>query len=393
MKSTDDKPDRDVDATHERALADGRDLDARFGTLLESVPDAVVLVNEDGVVVLANQQAENLFGYRPGELLWRTVETLLPPRYRNDHAGHRSTFFERPRTRPMGVGLELFGLRSNGTEFPVEISLSPLALGARTLAMAAIRDTSERKTFELALRQKNLELADANRAKDQFLATMSHELRTPLNAILGFTGTLLMGLPGPLNTEQERQLGTVKRNAQHLLALINDILDVVRIEAGKVELHLERVEVQDVVREVESTLRMLAESRGLSFTVALPEPPLVLSTDRRALTQILLNLANNAIKFTDQGGVRISVTREARAGGADAVIAVADTGIGIREADRARLFEAFAQLDEARERLQEGTGLGLHLSARLAELLGGHINLYSEHGAGSVFSLTLPAPA
>jgi protein-histidine pros-kinase len=238
------------------------------------------------------------------------------------------------------------------------------------------------------LAQVSLELRAANAALARFLSTMSHELRTPLNAILGFTGTLLMKLPGPLNTDQETQLKTVQTSAKHLLALVNDLLDVGKIEAGKMELHIESIRCRELLEAVLSTLRLLAEKKGLELKVVLPEEDLVLQTDRRALNQIMLNLANNAIKFTEMGMVRVTLSRGAKEKTIE--FSVADTGIGISAEDQAQLFAAFTQIDSPSHPRQEGTGLGLHLSQKLAEALGGRILLHSEYGKGSTFTLVLP---
>jgi signal transduction histidine kinase len=241
-----------------------------------------------------------------------------------------------------------------------------------------------------ALREKNIELANAMQAKDRFLATMSHELRTPLNAIIGFTGTLLMKLPGPLNADQEKQLQTIQRSGRHLLALINDLLDLAKIEAGKMSLKLEPVVCQQIVDETVSSLRPLAEGKGLRLVIAAPEDALLVHTDRRALSQIVLNLVSNAIKFTEQGEVRLGLTRRELSGARAVEVSVEDTGIGIRPEDQGKLFAAFSQVDAADGRRHPGTGLGLHLSRKLAELLGGRIALRSESGKGSTFTLQLP---
>ena len=218
---------------------------------------------------------------------------------------------------------------------------------------------------------------------------MSHELRTPLNAILGFTGTLLMKLPGPLTPDQDKQLRTVQSSARHLLSLINDLLDLAKIESGKVELNLEAVACQSVVQEVATSLRPAAEGRGLDFDAVVSPPELAVRADRRALSQILLNLTSNAIKFTEKGQVSLRVVRRPEAGRTVIEFRVSDTGVGIRPEDQTRLFQAFRQVDAPRKQRQEGTGLGLHLSRKLAELLGGQITLQSEYGKGSTFTLVL----
>jgi PAS domain S-box-containing protein len=349
----------------------------------------MVIVNQDGDVQLANAATESLFGYPRAELIGRPIEILIPQRYRQRHPGHRAEFFSEPRARPMGAGLELSGRRKDGAEFPVEISLSPLQTEDALLATAAIRDVTERKTFERELREANSQLQAANLAKDHFLASMSHELRTPLNAILGFTGTMLMGLPGPLNDEQVRQLRTVRTNSRHLLSLINDLLDLARIEAGKLEVKLESIECKELLDEVAVALRPLADDKGLKLVVVAPAVGLKLRSDRRALTQILINLANNAIKFTDHGGIRLQLSRGREEGVHVTRFDVIDTGRGIKPGDQARLFAAFEQIEPGTFELHEGTGLGLYICQTLATSVGAAITFESEFGSGSTFTLAI----
>jgi PAS domain S-box-containing protein len=381
------------DVTHLKIQRDAKLVEARFGGLLESMPDAIIMANASGRVVLANRQAESLFGYARGELRGTLLEQLMPPRFRGAHVGYRSDYFAEPQVRPMGSGRDLFGLRKDGEEFPVEISLSPIETEEGMLIMSAIRDSSERRHIEHALHEKNIELANANAAKDRFLAGMSHELRTPLNAIIGFTGTMLMKLPGPINAEQERQLHTIQGSARHLLSLINDLLDLTKIESGKVELNFLPLQCRPLIEEVLQLFRQPAQQKGLALIFDCALQDVALMTDRRALQQILMNLINNAIKFTVHGEVRVGLDVVRRDGEARAAISVRDTGPGIAPEQQGRLFQAFAQLDASATRPHEGTGLGLHLSQKLAGLLRGQIEFESQYGVGSTFTLVLPLDA
>jgi PAS domain S-box-containing protein len=266
------------------------------------------------------------------------------------------------------------------------------------MALRALNDSLERKvrerTFDLEDARARAESAD--RIKSAFLATMSHELRTPLNSILGFTGIILQGLPGPLNPEQAKQLGMVQGSARHLLELINDVLDISKIEAGQMAVHPAPFDLRASIDRVTALVRPSAEKKGLALNVVLPTAMELVNSDRRRVDQILLNLLNNAIKFTDGGSVTVTVDISAAVAGAPPEssvirIRVADTGIGMKSQDLATLFRPFRQIDSGLQRQHEGTGLGLAICRRLTELLGGRIRADSEWCKGSVFTVELPS--
>ena len=375
------------DVTSLKVLRDAKLVEARFDGILESMPDAIIMANASGRIVLATRQAEQLFKYEHGALRGVLLETLMPERFRHGHRAYRSEFGARPAVRPMGGGRDLYGLRSDGVEFPVEISLSPIVTEEGTLIMSAIRDISERKRFELALQEKNDELAKAVATKDRFLGGMSHELRTPLNAIIGFTGTMLMKLPGPINVEQTKQLRMVQSSARHLLSLINDLLDLTRIESGKLALELTPLQCRPLIDEVLALSQPQARNKGLALALADGEADLTVRSERRALQQILMNLIDNAIKFTDSGTVLVRLDQATVNARACVAISVGDSGADPGQGGRR---QAVSQLEAGSMRQFEGTGLGLHLSQKLATLMHGEILFDSEYGVGSIFTLALP---
>jgi PAS domain S-box-containing protein len=381
---------RDITA-RKRADQSLRESQARLAGILDIADDAIISMDDQQRITLFNQGAEKIFGYAASEVLGHPLDLLLPQRFRSSHVHHLAGFARSAETaRRMAERQDIYGRRKDGSEFPAEASISRLELAGAITFTVILRDITARKRFEQTLQEQNLALERANQAKDHFLANMSHELRTPLNAVIGFTGTMLMRLPGPLTDAQERQLTIVQSSAKHLLALINDLLDLAKIESGKVELQLVPVSCSEVIDEVAANLRPLADHKGLGFEVAMPTRDLVIRTDRRALSQILLNLLNNAIKFTERGYVRLEVARRNAAGRMSTVICISDTGIGIRPDQQRRLFQAYVQSGDIGDYPREGTGLGLYLSQKLACLLGGVIEFSSEFGQGSTFTLVIP---
>ena len=258
-------------------------------------------------------------------------------------------------------------------------------------------DISDRMRIQ-GEREKRFRAEEADRIKSSFLATMSHELRTPLNSIIGFTGVVLQELAGPLNPEQAKQLGMVRASARHLLDLINDVLDISKIEAGQLEVRAEPFALADSVESVISSVKPFAERKGLAMAVHLSPELEEMTSDKRRVEQILINLLNNAIKFTERGGVTLTVEAVAAYQPtadtppvAAVRLCVKDTGLGIKPADLASLFRPFQQLDSELSRRHDGTGLGLAICRRLAELLGGEISVASEWQRGSEFTVIIPS--
>jgi PAS domain S-box-containing protein len=535
----------------------------KFQTLLEAIPDALVIVDEDGFILLVNAQTEKLFGYRRQDLLGQPVEILVPERFRAMHPDHRNLFFVDPHVRPMGAGLELFGRHRDGHNVPVEICLSPLVTDAETFAISTIRDISERRKTEAQLRrfearyrtlvehipavtfmaaldegvnelyispqietllgftqkewlenpilwytqlhpddrqrwhtefahtcatgerfrsiyrfhardgrvvwvhgeakmvrdsdgrplflqgiafdvtsvkeaeeelkrlnvtlerrvqerttqlaQTNLTLQEeirerkriedevrhaheealaANLIKSQFLANMSHELRTPLNAIIGYSELIQVLATRKGHGEYVADLSKISQSGKHLLALINDVLDLSKIEAGKMQLSPETFDVRQIVQETVSTIQPLAARNANKLTVETGADVGTMHADPTRLRQCLLNLLSNACKFTKDGTVSLTVTRERTqsAPGLDWILfQVRDSGIGITAEQLSRLFQAFSQADASTTRRFGGTGLGLSITKKIAQMMGGDVTCVSVPDQGSVFTLRLPS--
>ena len=493
--------------------------------LLETAPDAMVIVGKDGRIIFVNAQAEAMFGYGRDELVGQRLDALIPSRLRGAHIGHVARYFEQPSVRRMGSGVELFGQRRDGTELPIEVSLSPVAAptgGGETWVSAAIRDITQRRQAEAAFRL-NAELlasavegmqdgialfdrdgrlvlcnsvyrsalagtlcgpavgvpyeqvcacwlerhdpgdaatveafrgawistgrADASAdlrtrdgrslrltrratqegglietvwdlsddvlkaeelrearvaaeagsaAKSEFLSSMSHELRTPMNAILGFAQLLQRDRKEPLSPRQQERVAQILKGGEHLLRLIDDVLDLARIEAGAISVSTEPVGVDDVFAAVRELLEPMAARAGVSIACRPVTGLPMVVVDRTRLVQILMNFGSNAIKYNRPGGnVTLSAALvpgdEARGGGYVRVT-VSDDGVGIDEAQQATLFQPFQRAGQETGAI-EGTGIGLVITKRLANLMGGRHGFRSERGRGSDFWVDLPAHA
>jgi PAS domain S-box-containing protein len=369
--------------------------DRRFRELLEAAPDAILEVDREGRIVLLNAAAERLFGYPRAELLGSPLDLLVPAAVRASHKKHRNDYIARPTTRPMGLGMVLHAQHKSGHLIPVEISLSPLEFENDFRVTAIVRDVTERRAADEQIRAvnqqleaRNREVERANRLKSEFLASMSHELRTPLHTIIGFTELLVEEVEGPLNEKQKRFLTHVHKDSLHLLELINDILDLSKIEAGRMELKPERFLARDAAMEVMATIEPQAHAKSQKLENRVGECAIL--ADRVRFKEILYNLLSNAVKFTPASG-SIAVSSGPVEGFEQ--FAVEDTGIGISESELSSIFDKFYQAAPTTKGIREGTGLGLAITKRLVELHGGSISVRSTLGQGSRFSFTLPVPA
>jgi PAS domain S-box-containing protein len=368
----------------------------RFRNVVEASPNAFVLVDVHGDIVMVNRQTEVLFGYTRQELLGQPVERLLPEALREAHRGLRQGYTEHPEPRRMGSNRELFGLHRDGSALPVEIGLSPLRSGDEQLVQAVIIDISHRKAAERRLREQADQLAVANRYKSEFLANMSHELRTPLNSILILSDQLRQNGAGNLNEKQVRHADIIHRAGHELLQLINDVLDLAKIESGHMQLKLEPLNLREMLAEQQASLGPMAEQKGLLLKIEVDaDVPVTLNSDRARLQQILRNLLTNALKFTEQGEVELLAScRCAEDGpGQTLQLQVRDSGIGIAKDQHERIFQAFQQIDGSISRHYGGTGLGLAITRQLVEVLGGQVTVESELGQGATFTVLLPIAA
>jgi PAS domain S-box-containing protein len=346
-----------------------------------------IVVLRDRVIERCNRKMEELTGYGPGELLGMSTRAWYPDE-KAFEVGGRQVYAQMARGETHCRSQQL--ARKDGTLFWARLSLRAFDENDPLKgAVGIIEDITEEREAAESLRRAMERAQDADRIKSAFLATMSHELRTPLNSIIGFTGIMLQGLTGPLNEEQQKQMSMVQNSSRHLLSLINDVLDISKIEAGQLDLAQAPFALKPSIEKVIKMVSPLAMQKGLELWMEVAEDVGSVITDQRRFEQILLNLVNNAVKFTEQGQVGVACRLEKN----QYLVSVADTGIGMPAEELGRIFQPFHQVDAGLARRHEGTGLGLSICKKLLDLMGGSIEVRSQQGAGSKFVIRLPRQA
>ncbi|MGI8741782.1 MAG: PAS domain S-box protein [Bryobacteraceae bacterium] len=371
-----------------------RENEARKTAILESALDCIISIDQDSRILEFNPAAEKTFGYRRDDVLGQKLpELIIPPQYREGHYHGMAHYLATGVGPVLGQRIEITGMRAGGAEFPVELAVSRIVADGPALFTATLRDITARKQAEQDLQTAKAAAEAANRAKSSFLASMSHELRTPLNAIIGY---------GEMLQEEVEDLGAkalipdlqrIHSAGKHLLALINDVLDISKIEAGKMELFVEDFEVSTMVEEVVSTVAPLVAKNGNVLEVRVAADSGAMRTDLTKVRQSLFNLLSNAAKFTKEGAITVEVGKEQVAGQEVVRFQVSDNGIGMSREQLSRLFDVFEQADSSTSRRFGGTGLGLALTRRLCRLMGGDIMVESAPEMGSAFTIRLPRQA
>ena len=357
--------------------------DAFFRTLLESAPDAMILVDDTDKIVVVNSQTEQMFGYDREEMLGQTVEFLLPERFRRHHVGYREGFVTDPAIRPMGAGQALVGLRNDGSEFPVEISLSPVPTTSGNFVSSVIRDVTDRKRMENEIIAAQEAAERANKANSAFLAAASHDLRQPVQALSLLNGALRR------TVKDERALEMIEYQENSLTAmtnLLNSLLDISRLDAGAITPDFEEFPMQRLIDRLTAEFARQAQNKGLKFSFQSCDA--TVRSDPNLLSEIIQNLVSNAIRYTDKGEINLTCVET----DGQCRVEVSDTGIGIESDQLEEIFREFHQC-KSPGASKEGFGLGLAIVRRLADLLEHAIAVESDPGKGSKFSVRIPIVA
>ena len=378
--------------------------EGKMRAILDNVGDAIISIDVKGIVQSFNQGAEEIFGYSPNEAIGQNITFLMTEPYHSEHDNYLESYASTGIKKIIGDNRTLEARHKEGHLLTIELRVTELTVNNQVLFTGLLRDVTEKIRSEKELqeyrehleelvgdRTRELQAArddalEATRTKSEFLANMSHELRTPLNSIIGFSGIVKDGIAGPVNEEQSKQLTMVYNSARHLLELINDILDLSKVEAGKMEAFKEDMALHAMINEICHLLEPQINDSALKIVIDFGDSPEIYHTDAKMIRQVLLNLLSNAIKFTSEGEISV----QCRVFKSLLQIDITDTGMGIDEEGLIHVFDSFKQLDAGDNRLNEGTGLGLAICREFIELLGGNLSAKSEVGVGSTFTIQLP---
>ncbi|MGB5352579.1 MAG: PAS domain S-box protein [Woeseia sp.] len=363
-----------------RDITDRDSSEAYFRELLQAAPDAMIIVDQNGRIAIANDQSERMFGYPREQLLGEPIEMLLPERVRDQHVTHRRGFVADPKLRPMGIGMQLYARRADGSEFPVEISLSPVRSAGGTFVSSVIRDVTERKVMESELIEARQVAERAHKANTAFLAAASHDLRQPVQALSLLNGALRRTVKGELAQEM---IQSQQHSLDAMTNLLNSLLDISRLDAGAVKPEFEDLPVKRLIDRLSAEFSRQAKQKNLKF-MAQPNGT-VIRSDPNLLSEIIQNLVSNAIRYTEQGEVALTLRKLDGKLSVD----VKDTGIGIASEHLEEIFREFHQIKSPGAN-NEGFGLGLAIVSRLAELLDHEVVVESTVGKGSRFSVIVP---
>lgn len=352
------------------------DTAALFRGIIEAAPNAILVVAADGAIALANPRTEAMFGYPLGELQGQTIEVLIPHKHRAHHIEYRAEFSELPSTREMGLHADLYGLRRDGSEFPIDVSLAPLHTHGATMTLVAVHDATQRKQIE----------AETQHLRDDIIATVSHELRTPLTSMIGYAEVLEELGDEHLSTRARSMVAAIHRNAKRELRLVDDLLTIAFLDDARLKVTLAPLDLAQVVSQVVDDAQLQARSSDLTMSMTC-DAVATIRGDRMRLAQVVDNLIANALKFTPAKGridVRVTSDRDV------AILEVRDTGVGISADDLPKLFERLYRSPSAIASQTPGAGLGLPIVQRIVTAHGGRVEVASELGQGTSVRVLIP---
>lgn len=374
--------------------------------VLDNIIDGIIVIDSKGIIESFNKSAEQIFGYEASEAIGKNVKILTPPEHNEKHDEYIENYLKTGEGKIIGVGREVYGIKKDGTKFPMELGINEVAQDGKKYFVGVIRDNTERNKFmekieeytmdvelkNLALEEAKIGAEQASIAKSNFLANMSHEIRTPLNGIIGMSQLLQHT---EMDEKQDKYVKNIFSSGNILMDILNDVIDISKIESGEIDLEKVEFDLYELVRQAIDVLIVKAQENGSDIRVNFQEKEVFdIIGDPTRIRQIVMNLVGNAVKFTEKGTIKVSVITGQKADGKIPIsITVEDDGIGIPKDKQEKIFEKFSQADESTTRRYGGSGLGLAITKQLVEIMEGEILLKSEEGKGAKFTVNLKLAA